>query len=98
LDAGVAERLTGIARAAGTTRFGLSLAALLVLLHRYTGEHDLVVGVPATLRGDPALDDVVGFFLNTLALRIDVSGDPTFRARRHRCAALRRWPPSSAAA
>lgn len=75
----VARSLAALARSAGTTRFALHLAAFNVLLHRYTGEIDLVVGVPVTGRTHPVLEPVVGFFLNTLPIRTDVSGDPCFR-------------------
>ncbi|MGH7506106.1 MAG: non-ribosomal peptide synthetase, partial [Longimicrobiales bacterium] len=79
IDPEVARSLAELARRAGTTSFVLHLAAFEVLLHRYTGETDLVVGVPATGRNRQALEPVVGFFLNTLPLRADVSGDPRFR-------------------
>ena len=56
----------------------LMLAAFKVLLHRYSGQHDLVVGTPVSARPHADLEGVVGLFINTLALRTDAAGDPTF--------------------
>ncbi|MCV7419610.1 non-ribosomal peptide synthase/polyketide synthase [Mycobacterium yunnanensis] len=53
-------------------------AAVAVLLHRLGVGDDVVVGTPVAGRADSALDDVVGFFVNTVVLRVDVSGNPTF--------------------
>ena len=56
------------------------LACFAVLLHRYTGEADIVIGAPVSGRhGLDEIKDVIGFFVNTMALRIDLSGDPSFR-------------------
>ncbi len=55
------------------------LAAFLVLLRRYTGHQDLVLGTPVANRGRAELEQLVGLFLNTLVLRCDLSGNPTFR-------------------
>ncbi len=54
------------------------MAAFKVLLWRYTRQDDLVVGFPVGDRGRPALENLIGSFVNTLALRSDLSGDPTF--------------------
>ena len=78
LGAETAAKLQALARSAGTTGFVLHLAAFIVLLHRYTAEVDIVVGSPATARGHPAFESAVGFFLNTLPVRVDASGDPAF--------------------
>jgi amino acid adenylation domain-containing protein/non-ribosomal peptide synthase protein (TIGR01720 family) len=63
----------------GTTLFMTLLAALKVLLARYTGQEDLSVGAPITRRNQHALEDLIGPILNTLVLRTDLSGDPSFR-------------------
>ncbi len=55
------------------------LAALDTLLHRYTGQDDLVVASPIAGRDRQQLENLVGFFANTLVLQTDLAGDPTFR-------------------
>ena len=75
LSAGV-KRLS---ERAGATTFMTMLAAFFVLLSRYTRQRDLVVGSPIAGRTRTELEPLVGFFLNTLVLRGDLSGDPTFR-------------------
>jgi non-ribosomal peptide synthetase component F/acyl carrier protein len=62
----------------GATPFMALLACLAALLHRWCGQSDLVIGVPVTTRTDAGLDQLIGFFVNTLPLRIDVSDDPSF--------------------
>jgi len=61
------------------TLFMALLAAYQVLLHRHTGESDLVVGTPMAGRQMPATEELIGLFINTLALRTDVSGNLSFR-------------------
>jgi amino acid adenylation domain-containing protein len=79
IDELVTPSLAMVAREAGTTAFVLRLATFAVLLHRWTAQTDLVIGVPATGRTHQALEPVIGFFLNSLPVRVDVSGDPPFR-------------------
>ena len=67
-----------LARREGATLFMVLMAAFQALLHRWTGEDDLVVGSPIANRTRPELEGLIGFFDNTLALRGDLSGDPTF--------------------
>ena len=55
------------------------LAAFKVLLYRYTGQEDLIVGSPIANRHRKELEGLIGFFVNTLAIRTDLSGNPTFR-------------------
>ena len=64
---------------AGATLFTVLLAAFKVLLHRYTGQDDLSVGCPIANRRRRELEEVIGFFANTLVLRTKLSGDPSFR-------------------
>jgi amino acid adenylation domain-containing protein len=80
IPAALARRLEALARREGTTLFALVLAALQVLLHRWSGEEDLVVGTPVANRRRPEVQGIVGLFVNMLALRADLSGRPTFRA------------------
>jgi amino acid adenylation domain-containing protein len=54
-------------------------AAFVTLLFRYSGQRDLIVGTPIANRNRTELEDLIGFFANTLAIRSDLSGDPTFR-------------------
>src|SRR5262249_31626661 len=55
------------------------LAAFQVLIHLYTGQKDIIVGAPAVARGRPEFVHLVGYFVNMLALRADLSGKSTFR-------------------
>ena len=71
--------LDAFCRAEGVTTFMVLLAAFVTLLHRSSGHEDVVVGVPFANRGRPELEGIVGFFVNTLALRFRPSGGMTFR-------------------
>ncbi|WP_158623345.1 non-ribosomal peptide synthetase [Corallococcus sp. CA053C] len=73
------EGLKAVARQADVTLFIALLAAFKVLLFRYSGEQDLVVGAPIANRTRVELEGLIGFFVNTLVLRTDLSGSPTFR-------------------
>ncbi|MEW5925849.1 MAG: amino acid adenylation domain-containing protein [Gemmatimonadota bacterium] len=75
----LAGRVRELGAREGTTPFMTLLAAFAALLARYTGETDVVVGTPVAGRTRPETEGMIGYFLNTLALRTDVSGDPTFR-------------------
>ncbi|HEX2295074.1 MAG TPA: condensation domain-containing protein, partial [Actinomycetota bacterium] len=70
--------VAALARASGATTFMVTLAAFELLLHRYTGATDVVVGSPISGRNRSEIENLIGFFVNTLVLRTDVSGDPTF--------------------
>jgi hypothetical protein len=71
-------RLRELARAEGVTLFMLLLAGFEALLWRYTGQERFAVGTPVANRTRAELEGLIGFFVNTLALRADLSGDPTF--------------------
>ena len=76
------ERLAGqlkeLGRERGCTLFMVLMAAFDVLLSRWSGQEDVVVGTPIAGRQRSELEGLIGFFVNTLALRADVSGDPSF--------------------
>ncbi len=75
----IAEALRALARREGVTLFMTVLAALQLLLQRYTGQDDLVVGSPIAGRARVETEGLIGFFVNTLALRTHLDGDPSFR-------------------
>lgn len=62
----------------GVTLFMTLLAAFQVLLARYTGQEDIVVGSPIANRTQPEIEKLIGFFVNILVLRTHLSGNPTF--------------------
>jgi amino acid adenylation domain-containing protein len=76
-----AEALAGLrelCRCEGVTPFIVLLAALKAVLHRYTGQADLTIGVPVAGRAGSETEGLVGFFLNTLVIRTGFGGDPSF--------------------
>ena len=80
----VSDALKELSRAERVTPFTTLLAAFHTLLGRYTGQQDIVVGSPIAGRTQAETEGLVGFFINTLALRLDLSGDPTFVELLHR--------------
>jgi len=68
-----------LARALETTPFTVLLAVFKALLHRYTGQTDILIGSPVANRNRPEVEGLIGFFVNTLVLRTDLSGHPSFR-------------------
>jgi amino acid adenylation domain-containing protein len=71
-------RVRALGQREGATLFMTLLAAFAVLLSRYSGQEDLVIASPVANRGRVELEGVIGFLVNTLALRIDVEGEPSF--------------------
>ncbi|MCE5219204.1 amino acid adenylation domain-containing protein [bacterium] len=78
LDADVSQALGELGSAHGCTLFMTLLAAYGVLLSRHTGLEDVVIGVPVAGRQMLETEGLLGFFVNTLALRLDLTGTPTF--------------------
>jgi amino acid adenylation domain-containing protein len=74
------QRLQAIAAREGATLYHLLLAAYKVLLHRYSGGTDIAVGSPITGRTRGELEPLIGVFINSLILRSDLSGDPSFES------------------
>ncbi|MFC5147659.1 MupA/Atu3671 family FMN-dependent luciferase-like monooxygenase [Streptomyces aureoversilis] len=79
LDPELSTRLRELSRARRGTLFMTLLAGYVAMLHRVTGQDDIVIGTPISDRPQHA-EDLLGFFVNTLALRFDLSGDPSFAA------------------
>ena len=79
----LSETLTGalkaLSRREGVTLYTTLLAVFQTLLHRYTGQTDIVVGTPVAGRTRVELEGLIGLFVNTLVMRTDLSGDPSFR-------------------
>ncbi len=80
LPADIARAIRTLARREHATPFMVLLAGFATLLARYGGDEELVIGTPVAGRGRTELEGLVGFFVNTLALRVDLQGDPTFAA------------------
>ncbi|MGV0747431.1 amino acid adenylation domain-containing protein [Mycolicibacter minnesotensis] len=80
VDAQVTAGIKQVARTVGATPYMTLLAAYAVLLHRYSGQDDLVIGSPFACRDRAGLMGMVGYVTNPLPLRVDVSGDPSFVA------------------
>jgi amino acid adenylation domain-containing protein len=78
LPAGLVRRAAALGRRHRASVFMVSLAAYGALLGRITGAREVLVGVPVEGRLRPELEQVVGLFVNTLPLRIDLGGDPSF--------------------
>jgi len=73
------EKLKALSQREGATLFMTLLAAFQTLLHRYTGQDDIVIGSPIANRNRAEMEGLIGFFVNTLVLRTDMSGDPSVR-------------------
>ncbi|MBD2034986.1 amino acid adenylation domain-containing protein [Leptolyngbya sp. FACHB-321] len=73
------DELEALSQQAGVTLFMTLLAAFQTLLHRYTGQTDLAIGSPIANRHRSELEGLIGFLVNSLVLRTNLAGDPTFR-------------------
>ncbi|MEW6352922.1 MAG: amino acid adenylation domain-containing protein [Pseudomonadota bacterium] len=79
LPRALGEKLKAFSRGEDVTLFMTLLTAFQTFLHRYSGQHDVTVGTPIAGRTRLEAEALIGCFVNTLALRIDLSGDPSFR-------------------
>ena len=73
------QSVLALSRREGVTLFITLLAVFKVILYRYTGDEDVIVGSPIANRPQTETESIIGFFLNNLALRSDLSGEPSFR-------------------
>jgi amino acid adenylation domain-containing protein len=78
IDKDRVSKLKHLSRSQGVTFYMTLLASFKALLHLYTNSDDICVGTPIANRTTPELEKLIGFFVNTLALRTDASGNPTF--------------------
>ncbi|WLC02838.1 MULTISPECIES: condensation domain-containing protein [Bradyrhizobium] len=76
VDADLTRELKRLSLQHGSTLFMTVLAAWAAVLSRLSGQDDLVIGVPSANRGHREIEELIGFFVNTLALRLDLSGKP----------------------
>jgi hypothetical protein len=81
----VATAARDFARSNQVSFLAVMHAALLIVLHRYTGQDDVTIGSVFSGRTHPELEPVVGFFVNTLVLRTDLAGKPSFAELVRRC-------------
>jgi amino acid adenylation domain-containing protein len=79
LNPSLSSSIRELSRREGVTLFMTLLATFGVLLGRYTGQDDIVVGTPVAGRDRVELEKLIGLFINTLVLRVDLSGNPSFR-------------------
>lgn len=79
LSYAITEKLKWVSQREGVTPFMTLLAVFQMLVARYSGLDDVVVGTPTANRNRPELEGIIGLFANTLVLRTQLSGDPTFR-------------------
>lgn len=80
LPVSLTSALRALSQREGVTLFMVLLAAFQTLLHRYTGQEDILVGSPIANRNRAEIEGLIGFFVNTLVLRTDLTGNPTFSA------------------
>ncbi|MEN3326965.1 MAG: hypothetical protein V7638_1772 [Acidobacteriota bacterium] len=80
LSSDLSGRLAELSKREGATLFMTLLAAFQILLWRYSNQADIVVGSPIAGRNRVEIEDLIGFFINTLVLRANLSGNPTFKA------------------
>ena len=78
ISADVVERLQQFSNRHDATLYMTVLAAFALVLHRLTAQDEIVVGTPASNRGDPELELIVGPFVNSLSLRLSIVGNPSF--------------------
>ncbi|OBQ35366.1 MAG: non-ribosomal peptide synthetase, partial [Anabaena sp. MDT14b] len=78
IEQNISDALVSLSQQQGVTLFMLLLTAFKILLYRYTNQSDIVVGTPVANRQHSQIQGMIGFFVNNLVLRTDLSDDPTF--------------------
>lgn len=76
---GMLENFKALNRREGTTMFMTMLAAFGTLLYRWSGQEDMLIGTPVSGRSRTEVEPLIGYFSNSVVLRVAMSGDPTFR-------------------
>ena len=79
LSKSLSEALEALSQQEGVSLFMTLLAAFKILLYRYTQQEDITIGSPIANRNRSEIEGLIGFFVNSLVLRTDLSGNPTFR-------------------
>jgi len=79
MPADILEELERLSRREGATLFITMLAAFVIVLGRQSGQEDVVVGTDLAGRDHPEVEEMIGFFVNQAALRVNLTGDPSFR-------------------
>lgn len=74
----LAAKIKSVAQARQTTLYMTLLAAFAVLLERYSGQHDIVIGSPIANRQETQIEQLIGFFVNTLVMRVGLDSDKSF--------------------
>ncbi|MDX2090384.1 MAG: amino acid adenylation domain-containing protein, partial [Kofleriaceae bacterium] len=80
LPLSLGSAVEGVGRAHGATPFMTYIAAFYALLHRYSQQDDISIGTPVASRGRAETDALIGYFLNTVVLRANLGGSPSFEA------------------
>ncbi|MEM6404357.1 MAG: condensation domain-containing protein, partial [Cyanobacteria bacterium P01_D01_bin.116] len=79
INTDLTTKLQGLSQESGTTLFMTLYAAFITLLHRYSGESDILIGSPIANRNRSEIEGLIGFFVNTLVLRTSFEDNPSFK-------------------
>jgi hypothetical protein len=79
LSAELSHSLRGLSKQEGVTLFMTLLAAFKALLYKYTAQEDIIIGTAIANRNRAEVEPLIGFFVNMLPMRVDLSGDPVFK-------------------
>ncbi|MEW6734668.1 MAG: condensation domain-containing protein, partial [Acidobacteriota bacterium] len=79
LDEVLTEQLKGLAKDARTTLYTILLSVFYLLLHRYSSQEDILIGSPMAGRSKAGLENIIGYFVNTVVLRANLAGNRSFK-------------------